>query len=221
MSVRASSVLFVAVSALGLSDCDKPDAAAAMASNLAAACASPETLAALKTAILSEIQLPVSGAGAQSYKDQIIAGAELTIAGPVVTAFDKPTSRLSCSGEARFVWPKDLAGRLASLSPDADWTSDKSAIAYTIQAKAAGGGFDYAVQTGGAEITGMAQSMIAALYQSDAKAAQAAAPQPSVAAPAPNNGGPANPGPSSPEVTTDRASQSAASPNSSASSAPR
>ncbi len=137
-----------------------------MAKDHAAACASSEAVAGVKTVILSNIDAQVKSNIATSYRDQIVSGAELAIAKTAVTNFDQPNSTLSCSGEARLTWPKNLVARLTAESPGGDWSSETVGILYSIRPKS-GGGFDYSVETGAVEVASTVQSMVNVLYQSD------------------------------------------------------
>jgi hypothetical protein len=176
VSVRALSISAV-VLALGLSGCGQSTSQVS-AADPASACASATTLASLKGVVLATSDLPENAAGAETYRDQIVSGAELKAAKPSLALFDKPTSTITCTVAVTFVWPKTLAARLATISPNVDWTSDTSSLVFSLQSKAGVGGFDVAVQTGSSEVTGTVQSMVSALYQSDQNGVKsAAAPQ--------------------------------------------
>ncbi len=163
MVLRPSLVLALgALATLGLAGCGQMVAKPAASADPAALCASPETLAGIKRAILGDIDLTLNTGGGAFYREQIASGAQLIILKPAMTRFDSQSGTVSCAGDAKFIWPGPVAARLMTITPDTDWSSDTSPILYSVQSKP-GGGFDYAVQTGGAEIVSMVQSMAATL----------------------------------------------------------
>jgi hypothetical protein len=115
---------------------------------------------------LAPADLPEDEGAAASYRDQIISGAELKAAKPTNAQFDNQTSIVACTVAITFTWPKNLSDRLATISPNIDWTSDTSGLIFSLQPKAAGG-FDVTIQSGSSEVTQMVQSMVNTLYQSD------------------------------------------------------
>ena len=156
IAVMRSALLITLASAVG--SCTRTaatDTAALMATNPAGVCTAPETLSAIKDAIvsnfdLSSVDLPVyrdidRGERISKYLKELSDGASVTVALAVLDNFDKETKKVSCSGTMTFTWPNDMVVRLNKIDEAVDNSSASSKMNYYIQPQADGKEFVYSV----------------------------------------------------------------------------
>jgi hypothetical protein len=174
-------------SVLLIEGCGKTDKSSAVSANaelisaggsdVARVCSSQETIDSIREIIFKNVDISNSTPPINStYKDQLAAGAKVTLDVPTLSSFDQTTKKVSCSAKITFIWPNEIVNRLKSISPSATWSSDTIAGVYDIQPQADGVGLVYSLDGPISNITiGSVMTMLRTLAQDDAAAQERAA----------------------------------------------
>ena len=146
---RRAAAMLLAGFAIAASSCQRAGsatAAALLAVDPAMTCASPDTYAGAKSALLSSIEAPADSTPERDkMRTEIMRAVTITFSQPALESYDRDTKKVACTARITIAWPAAIVqeikaanlGRFANLTDVAGFTGrDELDLSYGIQPQA-------------------------------------------------------------------------------------